>query len=53
MEIILGLITLVWSVISFLIKVLIYITYFFPLLGAQILQFLNLWPTLWPFGNIY
>jgi hypothetical protein len=45
-EIILG-----WliSAIVFCVQVVVYITYFFPILGARILDWLGLWPHLWPF----
>ena len=45
-------IALIWSGISFVIKAIVYLCYFFPLIGARILQWLDLWPTVWPFGFI-
>jgi hypothetical protein len=42
--------TLLWIVFSLAVKTVVYITYFFPMVGARILEYFNLWPTLWPFG---
>lgn len=42
-----------WTVASFIIKLLIYVTYVLPLVGARLFQFLDLWPSIWPFGGIY
>ncbi len=42
----------IWLLISSVVKFIIYITYFIPLLAARILQFLDLWPTLWPFSPL-
>lgn len=53
MEAIFALLHGLWGIISFVIKVCIYVSYFFPLIGARLLQWAHLWPTLWPFGNIY
>ncbi len=52
METLTGLLGIIWIVVSFIIKVVIYVTYFFPLIGARLLQWAHLWPTLWPFGHI-
>lgn len=43
---------LVWFIASIVVKLVIYITYFIPLIGARILQFLGLWPTMWPFSPL-
>ncbi len=45
--------SIVWRILSFMIKAVIYVIYFFPVIGARILQLLYLWPTLWPFGGGY
>lgn len=45
----LGLIYIVWSIITFLIKLCIYVAYFFPMIGMKILKVIDLWPTIWPF----
>jgi hypothetical protein len=39
---------LIWWVISSIIKVVVYFAYFIPFVGFKILQFLNLWPYVWP-----
>ncbi|MCS6789059.1 MAG: hypothetical protein NZ484_00600 [Patescibacteria group bacterium] len=39
-----------WPIISFLIKLWVYIVYFIPVLGMKLLKFLNLWPSVWPFN---
>ncbi len=39
-----------WAIISLVIKVAVYITYFLPMIGARILEYFHLWPSLWPFG---
>lgn len=55
MEIIgLGLVILglIWTVISFIIKVFVYAVYFLPFIGYKILDFLSLWPHIWPLNGV-
>lgn len=35
--------------VIFCVQVVVYVTYFFPMLGAWLLDFFGLWPTIWPF----
>lgn len=57
MEAIFALILLVlgwiWTLISFVIKVCIYVVYFLPILAARIMDWLNFWPHIWPFSGFY
>ena len=57
MEVIFALILLVlswiWTLISFVIKVCVYVVYFLPILAARIMDWLNLWPHVWPFSGFY
>lgn len=48
MEFIFGLFHIIWVIIGFIIKVIVYITYFIPFIGYRILEFLHLWPYVWP-----
>ena len=41
-----------WTLISLIIKVVVYVSYFFPMLGARVLDYVDLWPTWWPFSPI-
>lgn len=52
MEFIFGLLYLVWTVINFIIKAIVYVTYFFPFIGYRILEFLHLWPNVWPLSPL-
>jgi len=52
MDIFLSTITLLWLIISVFIKAILYILYFVPLVMARIIQFFDLWPTLWPFSPL-
>lgn len=40
----------IWPLVSFLIKVWVYIVYFIPILGMKFLKYLGLWPNIWPFN---
>lgn len=44
MESLIGLFVLVF-------KVIVYVSYFLPVLGARILDAIGLWPEWWPFGG--
>lgn len=40
----------IWPLVSFLIKIWVYIVYFIPILGMKFLKYLGLWPNIWPFN---
>ena len=48
MELITGILYFIWVIISFVIKAIVYVTYFIPFIGYRILEFLHLWPHVWP-----
>jgi len=52
MDALLGLLSLVWVVIAFIVKIVSYIVLFMPFVGARVLQWLHLLPDVWPFGLI-
>jgi hypothetical protein len=40
------------ELIVLLIKLVIYVAYFLPVLGARVLEALGVWPEWWPFGGV-
>ena len=53
MEIIIALFSIIWLIISFFIKIIVYVVYFIPFIGFRIIHFLGFWPDLWPLSVIY
>jgi hypothetical protein len=43
---------LIWFIIGSVVKFIIYVTYFIPLLVARGFQYIDFWPTLWPFSPL-
>lgn len=52
MEIFFDLLTMVWGVVVFIVKAVLYVCLFLPVLGVRLAEWLGMWPTLWPFGII-
>jgi len=50
MEIIIAILAFAWLILATIIKIIVYVTYFVPFIGFKILQYLNLWPNVWPLG---
>jgi hypothetical protein len=40
------------SLVVLILKLVIYVSYFLPVLGARVLEALGLWPQWWPFGGV-
>lgn len=49
MEILLSILIFLWGIILFLIKVIVYIIGFFPMLLIRVTEWLSIMPNIWPF----